>query len=149
MPNGKLADNTIDNHGLRKYRRFYTQITITYDTPPELIELFVKGLREIVENHPNTWKENYHVYFNDMAASSLNIMFYIFFGVPSWGQELQARHEVLMSIVKLAKELGINFAFPTQTLHVENLPGAPSLSPNYGSADEAAMKLDSFFKNQN
>ncbi len=145
IPNGKLADNTIDNHGLRNYRRFYTQIAITYDTPPELIEVFVKGLREIVENHPHTWKENYHVYFNDMASSSLNIMFYIFFGVPTWGQELQCRHEILMSIVKLAQEIGINFAFPTQTLHIENLPGQPSLSPSYLDSDQANAKLGSFF----
>jgi len=142
VPNGKLADNTIDNHGLRKYRRFYTQIAITYDTPPDLIEVFVKGLREIVENHPHTWKENYHVYFNDMAASSLNIMFYIFFKVPSWGQELNARHEVLMSIMKLGNEIGINFAFPTQTLHIENLPGQPSLSPSYMSVEDAEQKMN-------
>ncbi|MEM7297073.1 MAG: mechanosensitive ion channel family protein, partial [Bacteroidota bacterium] len=146
IPNSKLADNVIDNHGLRRYRRFYTQIAINYDTPPELIEVFVKGLRGIVDNHPNTWKDNYHVYFNDMASSSLNIMFYIFFEVPSWGQELKARHEVLMEIVKLAKELGINFAFPTQTLHVENLPGQPSLSPNYLGEVEATSKLEAFLK---
>ncbi|MEM0940057.1 MAG: mechanosensitive ion channel family protein [Bacteroidota bacterium] len=145
IPNGKLADNTIDNHGLRKYRRFFTKISITYDTPPELIEIFVKGLREIVENHPHTWKENYHVYFNEMSSSSLDIMFYIFFGVPTWGKELQARHEVLISIVRLAKEIGINFAFPTQTLHIENLPGQPSLSPSYMKTDEAIGKLASLF----
>ena len=146
IPNSKLADNSIDNHGLRKYRRFYTQITITYDTPPEMIEVFIKGLRQIVEDHPHTWKENYHVYFNEMASSSLNIMFYIFFQVPTWGDELQARHEILMSIVKLGKELGVNFAFPTQTLHIENLPGKPSLSPTYMSGQEAEIKLDGFMK---
>ncbi|MEO9484984.1 MAG: mechanosensitive ion channel family protein [Ekhidna sp.] len=145
VPNSKLADNTIDNHGLRKYRRFYTQIAITYDTPPELIEIFVKGLREIVEKHPKTWKKNYHVYFNDMASSSLNIMFYIFFNVPTWGDELKCRHEILMEIVKLGKELGVNFAFPTQTLHIENLPGQPSLSPSYPSESDAEMKLKSMF----
>ncbi|MEO1253644.1 MAG: mechanosensitive ion channel domain-containing protein [Bacteroidota bacterium] len=146
IPNGKLADNSIDNHGLRNYRRFYTQISITYDTPPEMIEVFVKGLRKIVEEHPNTWKDNYHVYFNEMASSSLNIMFYIFFSVPTWGEELQCRHQVLMSIVKLGKELGVNFAFPTQTLHIENLPGQPSLSPSYISGQEAEMKLEGFMK---
>ncbi|WP_420315639.1 mechanosensitive ion channel family protein [Ekhidna sp.] len=146
VPNSKLADNTIDNHGLRKYRRFYTQISITYDTPPEMIEVFVKGLRQIVEDHPKTWKDNYHVYFNEMASSSLNIMFYIFFQVPTWAEELKCRHEILMSVVKLGKELGVNFAFPTQTLHIENLPGQPSLSPSYPSGQDAEMKLQSFFK---
>ncbi len=146
VPNGKLADSTIDNHGLRKYRRFYTQIAINYDTPPELIKVFVSGLRKIVQEHPNTRKDNYHIYFNDMAASSLNIMFYIFFEVPSWAKELEARHEVLLEIMNLAKELGINFAFPTQTLHVENLPGQLPLSPTYISANEAEAKLSSFFE---
>lgn len=144
VPNGRLADNTIDNHGRRHYRRFYTQIAINYDTPPELIEVFVQGLRKIVLEHPDTWKDNYHIYFNDMADSSLNIMFYIFFEVPNWGEELRARHEVLLHIVSLAKELGVNFAFPTQTLHVENVPGQPSLSPSYMSRDEAYAKMQAF-----
>ena len=148
VPNGKLADNVIDNHGLRKYRRFYTQIAITYNTPPEMIEVFISGLRKIVEEHPVTWKDNYHIYLNDMASSSLNIMFYIFFRVPTWGEELQARHEVLLRIIQLAKEIGINFAFPTQTLHVENLPGQPSLSPSYLSRNDAEGKLNSFFSKE-
>ncbi|GAB4239671.1 MAG: hypothetical protein Tsb0034_15810 [Ekhidna sp.] len=148
IPNSKLADNVIDNHGLRKYRRFYTQIAVTYDTPPELIDVFVQGLRKIVDNHPKTWKDNYHVYFNDMASSSLNIMFYVFFEVPTWAEELQCRHEILMQIVKLAKQIGVNFAFPTQTLHIENLPGQPSLSPTYMNAQDATAKTQSFFNGQ-
>lgn len=145
VPNGKLADSTIDNHGLRQYRRFYTQIALTYDTPPHLIEIFVEGLRKIVAEHPDTRKDYYHIYFNDMASFSLNVMFYIFFAVPTWPQELKARHEILLEIMKLAEKLGINFAFPTQTLHMENFPGQPSLSPGYSGRDESKMQLGEFF----
>lgn len=146
VPNSKLADAVVDNHGLRKYRRFYTQIAVNYDTPPELIEIFVVGLKKIVENHPDTRKDYYNVYFNDMASYSLNIMFYIFFEVPDWPAELKARHEILLSIIKLAKSLEINFAFPTQTLHMENFPGKDSLSPEYMSSLEADAKLKMYFK---
>lgn len=145
VPNSKLADSTVDNHGLRKYRRFYTQIALTYDTPPDLIQTFVEGLRKIVDTHPDTRKDYYNVYFNDMAASSLNVMFYIFFEVPDWPNELRARHEVLIEIMKLAEKLGINFAFPTQTLHMENFPGQPSLSPSYIGKDEMRLRLDEYF----
>lgn len=122
VPNGLIADKTVDNHGLRNYRRFYTQISINYDTPAASINVFVEGLREIVQRHPNTLKDNYHVYLNDMAASSLNVMFYIFFEVPTWGEELRCRHEVLIEIIKLAENMGIQFAFPTTTLHMETFP---------------------------
>ena len=144
VPNGNLANATIDNHGLRVMRRFYTTITITYDTPPDLIETFVNGLKSIIINHPNTSKEKYEIHLNDFGASSLNIMFYIFFTVPTWSEELAARHDVISKIIRLAHELGIQFAFPTQTLHIENMPGQNSLSPVYMSKEEADKKLNEF-----
>lgn len=143
VPNGKLADSHVDNYGMRVYRRYSTHITITYDTPPERIEVFIEGLREIVRNHPHTRKDYYEVHMNDLGASSLQILFYIFFKTPDWGAELAARHEVLMAIIKLADRLGIRFAFPTQTLHVEDLPGRSSLTPTYNESKEdvqATMK---------
>ncbi|RZS98730.1 mechanosensitive ion channel family protein [Cecembia calidifontis] len=145
IPNGKIADATIDNHGLRQYRRFSTTLTITYDTPPELIEAFVEGLRKIVENHPNTRKDLYNVYFNNLSTYSQDIMFYIFFQVPTWQEELRCRQEILIQIVKLAKGLGVRFAFPTQTLHMENFPEKQSLVPGYPK-DQAvyASKLQEF-----
>ncbi|MBD8487878.1 mechanosensitive ion channel family protein [Echinicola sp. CAU 1574] len=149
IPNGRIADATIDNHGLRQYRRFYSTITVTYDTPPELINVFVDGLREIVKSHPKTRKDYYNVYFNNMSAFSLDVMFYVFFEVPTWGDELQARHEVLIQIVKLAKELGVNFAFPTQTLHMETFPEKKGLSPVYeDNIDTYKKRLDAFIQKE-
>ena len=145
VPNSKIADSVIDNHGLRQYRRFYTQLAINYDTPPDLIDCFVEGLREIVKRHPNTRKDGYHIYLNDLAAFSLNVMFYIFFEVPDWAAELKARHEILQEILKLADRLGVNFAFPTQTLHMENFPGQNSLSPSYMNKDQVRVKMNEYF----
>ena len=135
-PNGKIADSILDNHGLPQYRRFYTTLTITYDTPPQLIEEFVNGLREIVLAHPHTRKDSYHIYFNNLSSFSQDIMFYIFFEVPTWGEELKSRHEILIQIVKLANSLGVRFAFPTQTLHMESFPEKQTLVPDY-SPDQA------------
>ncbi len=146
VPNGKLADSTIDNHGLRVYRRFYTKIALTYDTPPALIQIFVDGLEKIVKEHPNTRKDYYNVFLNDMAAHSLDVMFYIFFEVPTWPDELKARQEVIMSIISLADRLGVRFAFPTQTLHLETLPGQDTLTPTYMETEEVMrQKMEEFF----
>lgn len=143
VPNGHLADMTVDNMGKRKYRRYKTMISVTYDTPPHLVDAFVEGLRKIVENHPDTRKDYYNVYLNTFGGSSLDILFYIFFAVPSWPAELKARHEVNLDIMKLADKLGVRFAFPTQTVHVEDFPGKPSLTPQeYVTAEEAKKKLE-------
>ena len=147
VPNGKIADSTVDNHGLRNYRRFYTQIAIMYDTPSDVINVFVEGLRDVVKKHPHTLKDNYHIYLNDMASSSLNVMFYIFFEVPTWGEELRCRHEILIEIIRLAESLGINFAFPTTTLHMETFPEKKGNSPVYENNTGLLRKqLQSFLK---
>ena len=147
VPNGTIANTTVDNHGMRMYRRFFMKIALTYDTPPDLIQVFVDGLNKIVERHPKTWKDNYHIYFNEMADFSLNVMFYIFFDVPTWKEELQARHEVLLEVMKLAEKLGVNFAFPTQTLHMETFPEKKPLSPEYSkNTEELRKELEDYIK---
>ena len=140
IPNGVITNQMIDNHGLRVYRRFMTNISLTYDTPPHLIQVFVDGLKEIVKSHPDTRKDYFEIHFNNMGASSLDVLFYIFFEVPSWTDELRARHEVLLEVVKLAEHLGVNFAFPTQTLHVETFPEKKGNSPEYTDASPALKK---------
>ena len=148
VPNGKIADSVVDNHGLRVYRRFFTTLTVTYDTPPQLIDAFVQGLREIVLAHPDTRKDLFHVYFNNLSAYSQDIMFYIFFELPTWGEELRARHEVLIQIVKLANTLGVRFAFPTQTLHMESFPEKKGLVPSYPGQDIYQNNLRDFLSKE-
>jgi len=149
VPNGNLADTSIDNHGLRKFRRFFMHISITYDTPPDLIEVFVQGLRKIVADHPKTRKDFYLVEFNEMGDFSLKIIFYIFFAVPTWTEELRHRHEILIEIVRLAEKLGVRFAFPTSTLHMENFPGKHSLTPQYDmTMEEFKKEMEEYFKKQ-
>lgn len=149
VPNGKLADSTIDNHGMRQYRRYYTTIAIAYDTPAHLIELYVEGLRKVVENHPDTRKDYFNIYLNDLGQFSLNVMFYIFFEVPDWPAELKARHEIILEIIKLGRQLGIQFAFPTQTLQIQTFPGQSSLTPVYMKPEQTADKMSQYFQSQN
>jgi MscS family membrane protein len=122
LPNGNLTNSKVDNYGRRTYRRYNTNLGIQYDTPPELIETFCEGIRQIILNHPHTRKDYFHVYLNHLSDSSLNILLYVFWQVPDWSCELQERHRLLVDIMRLAKELGVEFAFPTQTLHLHNQP---------------------------
>jgi len=145
IPNGKLADQTIDNMGRRIYRRYNTNLGLTYDTPVDLIETYVKGLRAIVENHPSTRKDYYEIHFKSFGDFSLNILVYIFFECKDWSAELEAKHDFNIEAKKLAESLGINFAFPTQTLQVETLPGQESLSPEYKlTPQDQENKLNEF-----
>lgn len=127
LPNSHLTSAAVDNLGLRQYRRWSTRLGLAYDTPPEKVEAFCEGVRELVRRHPQTRKDSFHVYFNEFGSSSLEILFYIFFQCPDWSEELRARHRLAVEILQLAAALGVEFAFPTQTLYLRKEEWNPRL----------------------
>jgi MscS family membrane protein len=136
IPNSEVAMSPVDNMGMRRYRRVRTILAITYDTPPEKISAFTEGIKTILRAHPRVRPENFHVVFNDFGASSLDILLYFFLEVPDWATELREREAILLDIIRLAKELGVSFAFPTQTLHLESTPEHPA-PDRHGPPDPA------------
>ena len=126
IPNGTLANLSITNHGVRTYRRYSTTLGLMYDTPPDLIEEFVNRSREIISEHPKIRKTDNMVYFNEMGDSSLNVFVAIFVDYSSFEDLLKVRQELFLSIMTMAEEIGVGFAFPSTSLYVEKLP--PSIS---------------------
>jgi MscS family membrane protein len=137
VPNGVFAETVIDNMGLRVYRRYKTEIGITYDTPTYLIDLFVNGIENLIESHPFTRKDNYEVALSNFGDSGIQIMIYAFFAVDNWTDEVRGKHDIMKGIINLADAIGVRFAFPTQTIFVEEMPGKPSLTPTKLTRDTA------------
>lgn len=129
VPNSTLITSAVDNMGARRYRRLSCKFGIAYDTPPERIEAFCEGVRELVRQHPYMRKDNYHVYLNGLGDSTLEVLVYVFWDTPDWGTELRERHRFLLDCLRLARRLGVEYAFPTRTLHMrpeEDSPPPPA-----------------------
>jgi len=123
IPNSLMISAVVDNYGARHFRRYMCHLNITYDTPPEKVDAFCEGIRELIRQHPYTRKDNYHIYFHGYGAHSLDILIYIFFKTPEWGTELRERHRFNIDILRLAHRIGVEFAFPTQKLYLERGTG--------------------------
>ena len=120
IPNADVASKSVDNMGKREYRRIKTLIDLTYDTSPEKIEAFLESIKEIIEAHPDTNKENYHVVFDGFGSSALQVLVYLFIKVEDWSRELVVKQNIYLDIIRVAHELEIEFAFPTTTLHIDS-----------------------------
>ena len=134
LPNSRLTTAVVDNMGKREYRRFTTKLGVQYDTTPEQLDAFCEAIREVIRRHPYTRKDYFQVYVNDFSASSIDILLYMFFECDDWPTELRERHRLLTDIMRVAQRLDVQFAFPTQTLH---------LFQEESSDDYAALRFDS------
>ena len=150
IPNSRLSELVINNSGLRLFRRYNTQLGLRYDTPPELIEAFVKGVRGIIKAHPDTKSDSFNVEFTGFGDSALLIMMNMYLKNLAWSSEQKSRHQIHIAIVKLAKELGVDFAFPSTTVMIEQFPEKKSVELHYNNdekrIDDVINKVVSDFK---
>jgi MscS family membrane protein len=116
IPNNVLANMAIDNFGMRGSRRFKTFLQMEYSTPVDKLEEFCDRLRYLCKIHPIINPDTAQVYVNDMTDKSINILLTVFFNTTEGNIELDERHKLILEILKLAKEIDIQFAFPTNTM---------------------------------
>ena len=125
ISNSQLAEIVINNKGLLKYRRYTTKLGIRYDTPPDLIRAFVSGIEKLIIAYPDTNSENFKVAFTGFGDSALEILVNVYFTSTDWGKEQTSKNGLHLVILELANELGVGFAFPSQTLFLEHTPENP------------------------
>ena len=131
IPNSSLSEMVVNNKGLRAFRRYTTNLGLRYDTPPELIDAFVTGVRKIIEIHPDTRDDAFNVEFTGFGDSSLLILVNLYFVALDWSLEQSSKHSLHIKILELAQELGVDFAFPSTTVMIEQFPEKKGLNVNY------------------
>jgi MscS family membrane protein len=82
----------------------------------------IAGIEQLLRDHPGVDQEYSLVKFDEFEDSALSIFLYYFSASTVWEEYLQVRQEVNMQMMDLLAELGLEFAFPTQTVHIESLP---------------------------
>ncbi len=112
IPNSDLTTLHVTNFGARRYRRFQTRITVTYDTPSDRLIEFRDGILELIRDRPGVRQEKYEVALNDLGSAGVEILLRVFFDVADGHAELIARDNLILEVVRTADRLGVAFAEP-------------------------------------
>ncbi|HUU00161.1 MAG TPA: mechanosensitive ion channel family protein [Myxococcota bacterium] len=119
IPNSKLAGSIIENMDARPIRRVSMTIGVTYDTSAEQMQQAVEAIREILKNHQGVDQGYWLVNFTDFGASSLDIFVYYFTRTKVWAEYLDTRQQVNLEIMRGLDALGLEIAFPSQTVYLK------------------------------
>lgn len=122
VPNGNLISANVDNLGKRSFWRYRALINLAYGTPTEKVHAFCEGLRTLALEHPDTRKEAFVAGLFELGPSSIDVLFVCHFAVRDFQANIRARHKLLTDVVTLASRLGVEFAYPTRTVHIVAAP---------------------------
>jgi MscS family membrane protein len=118
VPNSNLTTMNITNFGRRRFRRFTGRIGVAYGTPPQRLTAFRDGIRQMVLAQKWTRQERCEVGIHELTASAIEIQVSVYFDVGTSREEAEAREALLLGCLRLAEQLRIDLASPTQTVQV-------------------------------
>jgi small-conductance mechanosensitive channel len=113
--NADLLKSRIRNFKRMAERRSLFTVDVTYDTSPELVAEIPAMIREIVEAQPEVRFDRSH--FTTFADSSLRFETVYFVLAPEYVKFADTQQRVNLEILRRFNERGIEFAFPTRTVH--------------------------------
>jgi small-conductance mechanosensitive channel len=131
--NGDLLKSRIRNFKRMYERRVVFTIGVLYQTTYEQLIEIPKMIRSIIESQGQVRFDRAH--FKEYGAYSLNFEVVYWIQNPDYNVYMDIQQAINLTIFKQFKEKDIHFAYPTQTLFIEN-----DLSPviDFPSAKTAA-----------
>lgn len=121
VPNAIMANSSITNWSRMKKRRIKMRLGLTYSTNTTQMENILKELREMLSNHKDVHKDTIMVNFDQFDDSSLSLFCYFFSTTTIWSEYLHVREDINLKIMKIVENNGAGFAFPSQSIYVENM----------------------------
>jgi len=118
VPNTQLSDRVITNWGRRRRRKLTMLVGATYDTSREQLDAFVRGLRDLLLDQPEVDPDDVYVGLKGFGASSIDIELLCHLRVSEYTEQVEAQHRIVLEVIALAEDIGVEFAFPTRTVHV-------------------------------
>ncbi len=120
IPNNIMANTAVLNMTPIECRRIDMFVGIEYSTSNEKISRAVEILKEVVIAHDKV-ENNPLAFVHELGASQITLRLYVNTVTPNWAEFVEIKSEVIKEIVKRYREEGIEFAFPSQSLYVQNV----------------------------
>ncbi len=141
IPNATFTTSPINNWSRMKKRRIKMTVGLTYDTTPDKMRQAVEAIRSIIRNDDRLHQDFFLATSYDFGPSSLDIFCYLFTRTTNWAEHMQIREEFMLRVMESMQGLGLDFAFPTTTVHLANGAAAPA-SPKLPPGMPKAMQRD-------
>ena len=123
VSNANLLNQQLQNWALLERRRVVMHFGIIYQTPPEQLAQVPHEVKAILDRQPLAAFDRCHAF--QFGASSIDFELVFHVESPSFTDMMQVRQELVVGMARRFAELGIDFAYPTQTGFLAGLDGKP------------------------
>ncbi len=119
VPNNVLTSKPITNWSRLEKRRVTATLKLEYGCSSQQISRCIERITALLEESPLVVEDSVCVYFEGFIDSSLVINILYYTRETAWAAHMKVRESLNLQIMAIVEEEGCSFAFPTQTLHIQ------------------------------
>lgn len=117
VSNSDLLASRVRNYRRMYERRVMLKVGLVYGTPPDGLERAAAIIRSAIEAQEKVRFDRSH--FQGFGDSALNIEAVYYVTDPSYNLYMDTQQRINIEVYRRFAEEGLEFAFPTQTVHIE------------------------------
>jgi small-conductance mechanosensitive channel len=123
LPNSDLLSSRIRNYKRMFERRVLFGFGVTYQTPPERLRQIPDLLRDIVERQELARFDRAHLAVFGASALEFEVVYFVC--DPDYNKYMDVQQQINFGLIAALDRAGVEFAYPTQTIHLASTVGAP------------------------
>jgi MscS family membrane protein len=143
VPNGQIANVSLETLSSRDKFWFHPTVGLRYETTSAQIRSVAEGIRNLLSEHSSVDHGSVRVRFFRFGAFSLDLEIFAYVFAHDWNHFLQVQEELLLRVMEIVQQTGAQIAFPSQTMYVtadsigEGASLARALTPDRKPSREA------------
>ena len=123
VPNADLSDAQVVNHQLMEIRRLDWTINLTYSTKIDQLKKICQNIESYITDKKNLpvdlTKDNF-VKVSELGASSIDLKLICHTDPVGFADFSDLKEKLIFKIIEAVESNGSDFAFPSQSIYVEN-----------------------------
>ena len=116
VPNGQIANMTLENLSLRDKFWFHPILALRYETTSPQMLAVLEGVRRLLEESRLLDPASLRVHLLRFGPSSLDVEIFAYVLAQDWNQFLEIQERLLLRILECVESSGVHFAFPPRTI---------------------------------
>jgi MscS family membrane protein len=118
VPNGQMANMSLEILSARDKFWFHPLIGLRYETSPAQLRSIVDEINDLLAEHSKLDAPSVRVNFLRLSAYSLDVEIFAYVFASDWAEFLQIQQDLLLSVIGIVHQVGAEVAFPSQTTYL-------------------------------
>ncbi len=120
IPNADFVKGAVKTYYGRTTFMYKWDLDVPYGASSQKIQDLISSLRELIHGKPEVNRDMCWIYLDRLDQSSKVVRVWFQVKLPGWAESLFYGNQALHDIQLVFESMNIEFAFPTQTLHLKS-----------------------------